>query len=503
MAKAAESTRIAVLAPLGRDGPLIAELFRKEGLACVKCEHAADLLREIDAGVGAAIVTEEAVTPALLEGLRPILAAQPAWSDLPMILLSGHGVPGERQTLTDLKHLGNVTVLDRPVQTRTLVSAARAALRARARQYDARDAIIARDRFLAMLGHELRNPLSAIVFAIERLRGRMTPPKEIDIVHRQATHLSRLVEDLLDVSRVTSGKVVLSPRPVDLREVLQRAVNTHEGLIEGRHMHVVLSLSAIPAMVQGDPARLEQIFGNLVSNALKYTPAGGRIDLSLGLDAATGEHVVRVKDSGVGLEPKALERIFELFAQVDTTLDRAQGGMGLGLTLVRSLLTMHGGSIVATSQGLGRGSEFVVRLPRADGVAPAVPERSPEQPAFERLDVVVVEDNADIRDMLKELLEEDGHRVSVAGDGGSGLSLILEKAPDLAIVDIGLPGLDGYQVASRARAQGHTGRLVAMTGYGQPEDQLRATRAGFDTHLTKPVDIDQLRRAVEGRAPVG
>ncbi len=500
MDPASESERIAVLAPIGRDGPLIAEFFRRERLECVSCDDAQRFLHELEAGVGAAVFTEEAVTPGLLERLRQLLAAQPPWSDLPLILLSGHGVAGDRRTLGDLKLLGNVTVLDRPVQTRTLISAARAALRARARQYQARDAIVARDRFLAMLGHELRNPLAAITFAVDRMRGRMTPPKEIEIVHRQASHLSRLVEDLLDVSRVTSGKVTLSPRPVDLREVVQRAVHTHDSWIEGRHMHVVLSQGATAAIVNGDPARLEQVVGNLITNALKYTPAGGRIDVMLEVDVAADQHVLRVKDTGVGIEQKALDRIFELFMQVDGTLDRSQGGIGLGLTLVRSLLALHGGSIVAQSEGLGRGSEFIVRLPRA-AVQPVVePEARAVERAASRLDVVLVEDNLDIRDMLKELLEEDGHRVSVAGDGGSGLSLILEKAPDLAIVDIGLPGLDGYQVALQARARGHHGRLVAMTGYGQPEDRARAAKAGFDTHLTKPVDVDELRAAIEGRA---
>ncbi|MBL8949795.1 MAG: response regulator, partial [Myxococcaceae bacterium] len=305
----------------------------------------------------------------------------------------------------------------------------------------------------------------------------------------------------LDVSRVTSGKVTLAPKPVDLREVISHAVRTHDAWVEGRHMKVVLSLGEAPAMVYGDPARLEQIVVNLVGNALKYTQAGGRVDVELRLDRATNEHVLKVRDTGVGIEQKALDRIFELFAQVDGTLDRSQGGIGLGLTLVRSLLAMHGGSIVATSEGLGMGSEFIARLPRAAVHPVEEPEARVQHETSARLDVVLVEDNIDIREMMKELLEDDGHRVSVAADGSSGLSLILEKAPDLAIVDIGLPVLDGYQVAKEARARGHSGRMLAMTGYGQPEDRTRAEQAGFDAHLTKPVDVDALRAALtEGRA---
>jgi signal transduction histidine kinase/ActR/RegA family two-component response regulator len=360
---------------------------------------------------------------------------------------------------------------------------------------DLRRANRAKDEFLAMLGHELRNPIGAITTAVQALREPGLPPDAAarmgGIITRQVAHLSRLVGDLLDVSRVTSGKITLKRRPVDLRAVAQRTVDTlrQAGRLDGRDVH----FDGEPAPVVGDPTRLEQVVGNLLDNAAKFTPPGGRIRVSVHREADAA--VLRVADSGRGIEPEALPWIFELFAQGERPLDRAQGGLGLGLTLVRRLVELHGGTVVVASDGRDRGSEFTVRLPLAPTMAqppapPAATEPAPPRPCR----VLVIEDNADAREAVQILLEIWGHEVQSAADGHRGLAIAQAWNPQVALVDIGLPGLDGYALAGRLRdlPAGRQLFLVALTGYGQPADRQRALAAGFDAHLVKPVDADEL-----------
>ncbi|MBK7864689.1 MAG: response regulator [Archangiaceae bacterium] len=490
-----DSHDIAVLAPTGRDTALICALLTEHGMSARGCLDAAALAERIEQGIGLAIVTEEALSPPVLATLEAVLSRQPAWSDLPFVLMSGHGVAGAVRPVASLERLGNVTMLDRPVQTRTLLSAVRAALRAREKQYDAAQAIELRDRFLAMLGHELRNPLAAIVFATERLsRADEAAPrqKHLALVHRQTRLLSRLVDDLLDVSRVTRGKISLSRTTADLREVVQVAVTALEPWATARRMTVRCHFDPAPVWVDADVLRLEQVSTNLLTNAVKYTPEGGTIDVTVRAGGERGCELV-VADDGIGIAAQSLGTIFEAFIQVDARIDRSQGGLGLGLTLVRALVELHGGHVTAQSPGLGQGSTFTVTLPpaRQPGVLAAPEERHPRHGAS--LSIVVVEDNADLRELLAEQLVEEGHRVTSAAEGTRGLELIVKSKPDVALVDIGLPGLDGYAVAEAVRHQlGRAVRMVALSGYGQPEDQARALRAGFDAHLTKPVDLDML-----------
>jgi PAS domain S-box-containing protein len=369
-----------------------------------------------------------------------------------------------------------------------------AAIRARGEEAEA--ASRAKDEFLAMLGHELRNPLGTITNAVavlDTLGSDETIRRLTAIIGRQTRHLGRLVDDLLDVARLTSGKIGLRTQPVDLHELAGRCLDALNHA--GRTLDHRVTLRGAAVHVDGDAARLEQIVNNLVDNALKYTPAGGAIAVTT--ERQGDEAVLRVRDTGKGIHADVLTSIFDLFVQEPQTLDRSRGGLGLGLTLVKRLVELHGGSVSAASAGAGRGSEFTVRLPaRATpgsvGSSPAEAESAPPPP---RRRVLIVEDSADARESLRLLLELAGHVVETSEDGPSGLAKLQTFRPEIALIDLGLPGVDGYALARMARARPETRgiRLVALTGYGQAEDQRRALAAGFDLHVTKPVDPAALR----------
>jgi signal transduction histidine kinase/CheY-like chemotaxis protein len=358
-----------------------------------------------------------------------------------------------------------------------------------------------KDEFLAMLAHELRNPLAPMRNALEiiRLRGperRLAVRASWDMVERQVEHLSRLVDDLLDVARITRGKINLEKEPVALAEVVRRAVETSRPLIEGRRHRLEVRLPDEPLHVIGDLTRLAQVLLNLLNNAAKYTEEGGQITLTVERAAADpGAVVLRVRDTGVGIPPEVLPKVFDLFTQASRTLDRAQGGLGIGLTLVRRLVEMHGGSVRASSAGPGKGSEFVVRLPLFFGPlpAPAHGNGSGEHPAAGHR-ILVVDDNRDSASSLAVLLRLSGHEVVTAHDGAAALEKAEHFRPQLALLDIGLPGMDGYELARRLRQLPglRQVRLAALTGYGSEEDRRRSRAAGFDHHLVKPVEREAL-----------
>jgi len=360
-----------------------------------------------------------------------------------------------------------------------------------------------KDEFLAMLAHELRNPLAAVTTGMHVLdevgsRDRQATQTRATIL-RQMGMLTRLVDDLLDVSRITRGKVELRKEPVPLREALEHAIATSRPLVDERRHQLVQDIAFEPLWVQADSTRVQQVISNLINNAAKYTEPGGRIVVGLRRD---GDHaVLTVRDTGIGIEAEMLDRIFELFAQADQSPARSRGGLGVGLTLVKQLVEMHGGSVRARSDGLSRGSEFEVRLPLLHEDAPALEQRKTNSdPARKRL--LLVEDNPDIGETLRDLLQLLGHRVELAGDGLRGVELALATRPDVALVDIGLPGIDGYEVARRLR-ESDAGReilLVALTGYGRPEDRDRALASGFDAHMVKPVDPEELNELLASLA---
>jgi signal transduction histidine kinase len=360
----------------------------------------------------------------------------------------------------------------------------------------------AKDEFLAMLGHELRNPLAPIVTALHlmRLRGDDRTEKERTIVERQVSHLTRLVDDLLDVSRITRGKVELKTRAVELSEAVARAIEIASPIVEQRQHHLVLEIPPRGLTVNADPVRLAQVVANLVTNAAKYTNGKGTI-------AVTGERqgeqvILRVRDNGIGMTAAMLPKVFDLFAQEWQASDRSHGGLGLGLSIVRSLVELHGGTVEAHSAGLGQGSEFVVQLPAAvvkeQGESLAAPPRD-AAPSRAGRKILVVDDNQDVAQTMAEFLEHLGYRVRVAHDGPSALRLPSDFIPDLALLDIGLPVMDGYEVARRIRERRELRDvlLVAVSGYGQEADRDRSRQAGFAAHLVKPVDPDRLQAVIE------
>ncbi|MEP7301402.1 MAG: ATP-binding protein [Caldimonas sp.] len=356
----------------------------------------------------------------------------------------------------------------------------------------------AKDEFLAMLGHELRNPLSAMKSASALLATpSVRPPvheRSRAVIERQVARLTDLVNDMLDVARLNSGKIVLERRIVDLAEVVRHVLDSFQDA--GRSLHVRLTTGLAPAWVFADETRLEQIVSNLLDNACKYTPDGGnvRIETATGDDGAT----LTVSDDGLGIAADLLPHIFDVFAQGERTLERAQGGLGLGLTVVRRLLVLHGGSIVAESAGTGRGATFRARLPAATAAQRDAAAPGPAGPALAPRRIVVVEDNVDNRELMEVLLGMNGHTVTALGNGEAGVAAILAEHPELAIVDLGLPGIDGFEVARRVRAAPAAAAtlLFAVTGYGTPEDRARALGAGFDGFLVKPFDLEVFDRIV-------
>jgi PAS domain S-box-containing protein len=358
----------------------------------------------------------------------------------------------------------------------------------------------AKDEFLAMLGHELRNPLGAISSAVRVLDHSKGSNDAIaracDVIVRQSAHLGRLVDDLLDVGRVVTGKILLERATVDLAEVARRTVGTFTAA--GKTQAHRLNVETVPVWIYADSVRFEQVIANLLTNALKYTPAGGTIRVTVGPD---GPHaLLQVEDSGMGITADLLPHIFDLFVQGERRLDRAQGGLGIGLTLVQRLVELHDGAVEVHSAGAGHGSRFTVRLAAIPAPTTAAPSKPTSTTTTPRR-VLVIEDNEDSRDMLRQLLENAGHEVHDAGDGPQGVDAALRLEPDVALIDVGLPELDGYEVARRIRAGTRRDMLlVALTGYGLAEDRERALAAGFDLHLVKPVDFDKLFDVLATRA---
>jgi signal transduction histidine kinase/DNA-binding response OmpR family regulator len=369
-----------------------------------------------------------------------------------------------------------------------------------------------KDEFLATLSHELRNPLAAISNALQCMELAADSPAVVDearsILRRQIQYVVRLVEDLLDVSRITRGKIRLRKEIVDLRAIIERAIDGVRSLVADRRQELSVSLPAANVHLNGDPTRLEQAIGNLLNNAAKYTPPGGRIQLRVEVE---GEQVaIRVLDTGAGISAEQLPKIFDLFAQVDHTLDHSQGGLGIGLTLVRSLVALHGGDVDAASEGPGRGSEFIIRLPivapppdDADKAAPTTNGCNGAAPTKPHRRVLIVDDNVDLGTTTATLLRALGHDVHLCTDGPQALGALENLRPDVVFVDIGMPGMSGHEVARAIRGQpgGENFLLVAMTGYGQAEDRRRSREAGFDLHLVKPVSMKSLEDVVNSLEP--
>ena len=379
--------------------------------------------------------------------------------------------------------------------------------RSRQAEEELQDANRRKDEFLAMLSHELRNPLAPIRNAVELMRRVGSTEQRLimarDVIDRQVTQLARLVDELLDVSRISQGKIVLKKEQVELSKIVGHSVETVRPMIDQRDQRLSVEVSARPVWLQGDFARLSQVVANLLNNASKYTPEGGRIRLSA--LAGEGFATIVVEDNGSGIEPELLPRVFELFVQGERGLDRSQGGLGIGLTLVKRLVELHQGRVDAHSDGAGRGARFRITLPSISAVQPELapaPAVSLAQEVYGRR-VLVVDDNVDAAESTAAFLRLEGHEVKTVVDGNEALASVRVFAPHVIVLDIGLPGLDGYAVARQLRERGDTSHalLIAVTGYGQKDDKQRAVEAGFDYHFVKPTDPRQIQAAIEHGRP--
>ncbi len=511
--------RVLMAVPTQRDVDVTDQLLRKAGVCAVPLEREGGaMLRQLHGGVGAILLADGSLDDRRLDVLLAGLAGQPPWSDVPVVLLTRDRERSPSATRIVAK-LTNLTLLDLPVSTASMASAVLAALRARRRQYEIRDQLTAqrraeqalrdadrrKDEFLATLAHELRNPLAPIRTGLQAL-GRLPPGEDAQatrlrqMMERQLQLLVKLIDELLDVSRISTGNVRLERERVDMRSVVEAALESSGPTLDAERHELHVDLPGVPVWVLGDRTRLSQVVSNLLTNAAKYTSFGGSIRVVLGADGA--DAVVRVWDNGAGIPPEMLERIFDLFGQVDRTLDRAQGGIGIGLSLVRELMILHGGSVTAESPGLGEGSTFTVRLPALGaGLAESSSDIAPPGSAggMRRLRMLVVDDNVDAADTLVLMLEACGHEMRTAYSGAAALQLAGQFRPDVVLCDIGLPHIDGYTVASRLRGDPHFAStlLVAVSGWGTEEVKRRARNAGFDFHLVKPVDLESVNRILE------
>ena len=522
---------VLVLAPIGRDTSLLCQVLDRAELTPIACKDSDDLARHLRDGAGAVLLTEEALTPAVVSDLIATLTTQPTWSDLPVVLLAG-GEPlsaENARAVMALRSAGNLAVLERPVRGLTLLTSVQAALRARRRQYEIRDLVQSehaarleaeaasqiKDEFLATVSHELRTPLSAILLWTRLMAEGELQERDVQrglrAVERSAVAQSRLIEDLLDVSRMFSGKLHLSLREMDLALIVHAAMDVVRPAAESKHISLEANVEAA-GPVRGDPDRIQQVVWNLLSNAVKFTPAGGRV--SIRLRRAEGNARIEVTDSGKGISPQFLPHVFERFRQADATTQRLQGGLGLGLAISRQLVEMHGGAIRADSPGEGRGAVFTVELPLAstlDAVPPPAGSaahggRAAATRALDGYRVLLVEDDRDTREAMAHALGHCGADVTAVGSAGAALDHLAAAScgsgPHVLLSDLGMPDMDGNELLRRVRvmerARGQPALPAAVvTAYARTGDRGRALAAGFAAHVPKPVEPENLVAVVE------
>ncbi|MEJ7808544.1 MAG: hybrid sensor histidine kinase/response regulator, partial [Telluria sp.] len=449
--------RVLIYAPSGQDAVLASKMLTLAHVDNLIAATPAQLAAELLVGVGAVLTVEEALSNGGgLKVLGDFVQRQPNWSDLPIVLLTHRG-PDSISVRQALGVLGNVTLLERPVRTLTLITSLQSVLRAREKQYQVRETDRRKDEFLASLGHELRNPLAPIrtsMGVLTHMYPDQPPIKKVsEVVERQVTHLTRLVDDLLDVARINSGKIELQRADTRFSTIMDHVTELCSGPAAARRIKIDMALPTEDVMLHADYARVVQIVSNIVGNAVKFTPVEGIISVRALVESGTLK--IHIKDTGLGLEPAALERIFAMFEQSRPPSGQIRSGLGIGLSLSRQFAEMHGGTVHATSEGLGKGSEFVVTLPVVTAARPAAAP-APEQ-AIGQVDhrpkVLVVDDNRDAADSLQALFKMENCNVATAYDGFEAVRAVEEAMPDMIVMDLGMPSMDGYEAARRIRCQ--------------------------------------------------
>jgi signal transduction histidine kinase/CheY-like chemotaxis protein len=516
--------RVLIFAPVGKDAPLTLDVLRRTDLKGSVCDTASSLCTEFQRGAAVIMLTEEALEYRGIGELLECLRSQPAWSDIPVLLFADT----ERseiylRTLRLLEGLRNVILLERPIRLGAALSLIRSAMRGRERQYELRDLLKAfadaredaetanrlKDEFLATLSHELRTPLNAIIGWTTMLRDGNVQQRHVmralDTIHRNATAQVQIVNDLLDISRIVRGNVQLSPRLMSLGPLLTLSVESITPTAEAKGVTISTSLGSTPAFVWADHDRLQQVFWNLLSNAVKFTPPGGRVDVRMQTEGSDVR--VDVADTGKGIAKTFLPHVFERFRQADGSSTRTHGGLGLGLSIGRHLIELHGGRMTADSAGEGQGSTFSVYLPVREAVqqvpTPAPLERRPRATTLdlEGAHVLIVDDEADARELLRVMLSNTNARISEAENAAEALRMYSEERPDIILADIAMPEQDGYALmrAIRALPRGEGGhvRAIAVSAYARREARQRALKAGFNEHISKPVQPDDLYDAIE------
>jgi signal transduction histidine kinase/ActR/RegA family two-component response regulator len=537
----ATDERVLLLAPTGRDALLIAKVLGEAGVAAEACNDINDFCRKFSDGAGAGFITEEALDALALKCLVQAIGEQPPWSDFPLVVLTSGGgdAPANLSALKTLGEAGNVTLIERPTRVLTLVSALHAALRARRRQYEVREHLLeqkrtgeertrllaeaeaanrTKDEFLATMSHELRTPMTAILGWAQLLRSHTLGEDDfehaLEIVERNAQAQNKLIDDLLDVSRIITGKLRLDLRAVDLANVVAATVDALRPTAEAKSIRLETVVDPQTGHVSGDADRLQQVIWNLLSNAIKFTPGGGRVQVRL--QRAESHVEIVVSDSGKGISEEFLPYVFDRFRQADGTSTRMHGGLGLGLSIVRQLVELHGGMVSVQSNGDEQGATFIVQLPliaTREQTVPAVhPPRQPtvsghsnlsfgSPPSLKGLRVLVLDDEPDTRSLLRVVLERCGSEVATAGSAEEALAAFAQSKPDVIISDIGMPGEDGYEFIGKLRAaevEQHGERIpaIALTAYARVEDRVRALNAGFQVHVPKPIEPVELLAVV-------
>jgi signal transduction histidine kinase/ActR/RegA family two-component response regulator len=508
--------RVLIFAPIGRDADLTRDLLERASISCDVCRSMAMVIETFESrGAGALLLTEEALDERDFPALMTTLEQQPPWSDVPVLLFAG--APGADMTvraIRSIETLRNVTLLERPIRLAAVLSTVRAALRSRTRQYEVRDLLVAlhraraeaesanrlKDEFLATLSHELRTPLNAILGWTSMLtRGQIEAsrlPRVFQVLDRNAQSQAQLIADVLDVSRIIAGKMVLQPNIVELSEIIARATDAVRPAAVAKNIRLTPEES-VDGIVRGDPERLQQIFWNLLSNAVKFTPAGGFVRVEMTRDRDT--IAVAVVDSGVGISPEFTPFVFDRFRQADQTTTRVYGGLGLGLSIVKHLTELHGGTVTASSAGRGQGARFEVRLPAADATAEMSRVQSPpsSRVSLDGRSILIVDDDESTREVVGTALEAAHADVQATASAQEAREWLRQHAPALIIADLGMPVEDGFSLIRDVRERlASTVPAIALSAYADQRSRDAALAAGFNAFLAKPTRVDALLQLV-------